>query len=326
MNIVIQTNFRNNTLFSYCPSKESNLLQMQHLSQTVTTPNFEVFKLKKFNNGNFYIGHSPKIKKFIHDLNLLQPLPIDILNHVSYKISQSVKAVQDAMFNLCQQLPNPINPYTLEDPRYVAFIKPALDSFIYELKSHSTNDKAMVDKIHRLNLAKEIKNQNASVLRKLFKAEQRFNLSSFSYVFHIENYQTVKLDLLERILMGKINGILNKFHEENKSEILALFFRIQRDLSYGYQLDIYYATKLENQLLSLDNYVPISESHRFKIAPFIYAQFERTFLHNPMDIQGLDARINEKKWKNILDVMLSQYNGWYYETDVISPKIIYRPC
>lgn len=94
--------------------------------------------------------------------------------------------------------------------------------------------------------------------------------------------------------MGKINEILNKFHEENRSELLALFFRIQRGLSYGYQLDIYYATKLENQLLSLDNYIPASESHRFKIAPLIYAQFERTFLHSPMDIQGLDDRINEK--------------------------------
>ncbi|EXA88123.1 hypothetical protein N5J44_18290 [Acinetobacter ursingii] len=326
MNIAIQTNFRNNTLLSYCPSKESNILQMQHLSHTVTTPNFELFKSKKSKNGNLYIGHSPKIEKFIHDLNLLQPLPIDILNHASYKISQSVKAVQDAMFNLCQQLPTPINPYTLEDPRYVAFIKPALDSFVYELKSHSTSDKAVVDRVHRLKLAKEIKNQNTSVLRKLFKAEQRFNLTSFSYVFHIENYQTVQLDLLEKILMGKINEILNKFHEENRSELLALFFRIQRGLSYGYQLDIYYATKLENQLLSLDNYIPASESHRFKIAPLIYAQFERTFLHSPMDIQGLDDRINEKKWKNILDIMLSQYNSWYYETEVISPKIIYRPC
>ncbi|MFW1927727.1 hypothetical protein ACG9Y3_17785, partial [Acinetobacter ursingii] len=96
-----------------------------------------------------------------------------------------VKAVQDAMFNLCQQLPTPINPYTLEDPRYVDFIKPALDSFVYELKSHSTSDKAVVDRVHRLKLAKEIKTQNTSVLRKLFKAEQRFNLTSFSYVFHI---------------------------------------------------------------------------------------------------------------------------------------------
>ncbi|MFX4535750.1 hypothetical protein ABTA57_19500, partial [Acinetobacter baumannii] len=89
------------------------------------------------------------------------------------------------------------------------------------------------------------------VMKKLFKTQQRFNLNHFIYMFNMEKCELKDKKTIEQCLTKQISNIVGKFHEKHQSEILALFFCVQRNLSNNYILNVYCATELECEQLSM---------------------------------------------------------------------------
>lgn len=61
------------------------------------------------------------------------------------------------------------------------------------------------------------------------------------------------------------------------------------------------------------------------VAPTSNISLSTEEFNYPMDLQGADG-INEKTWKAIFGEILFKYNYFYYETEYVSPKFIYRKC
>src|SRR5690606_19872674 len=114
----------------------------------------------------------------------------------------------------------------------------------------------------------EIKKANARVMKKLFKTYLRFNLNHFTYVFNVKECTFLKDKIaLEKALTQQITSMINKFHENHQSEILALFFCVQRDLSDNYVLNVYCATESECHPLSMKNCITLRNDSYLIIAP-----------------------------------------------------------
>ncbi len=78
-----------------------------------------------------------------------------------------------------------------------------------------------------------------------FKTQQRFNLNIFTYVFDMNKCDSRDKSFIEQGLTQQISVMIDKFHDKYQSEILDLFFRVQRDLSNNYVLTVYSATERE---------------------------------------------------------------------------------
>ena len=167
------------------------------------------------------------------------------LEHKFFKLSQSVKALHKAYSNLGYKLDRPINHLYLPNEQYIKDIFPIVDSFEKELKKDSTTRIAMADRLQRLELINESKKENARVMKKLFKTQQRFNLNIFTYIFDMNKCEFRNKPYIEPALIKQISRMIDDFHKNYQSEILGLFFRIQPDLSNNYVLTVYSATERE---------------------------------------------------------------------------------
>lgn len=93
-------------------------------------------------------------------------------------------------------------------------------------------------------------------MKKLFKTKQQFNLNVFTYVFNMEQCISRDKPFIEQALTQQISRMIDKFNENYKSEILELFFQLQRDLSKNYVLNVYSATESECEPLSMQDFIP----------------------------------------------------------------------
>ena len=130
---------------------------------------------------------------------------------------------------------------------------------------------------------------------------------------------------LERELAKQISNMIEQFHENHQSEILALFFCVQRNLSNNYVLNVYSATDIEHEQLSMKDCIQLRNGNYIIVAPTSNISLSTEEVNYPMDLQGADG-INEKTWKAIFGEILFKYNYFYYETEYVSPKFIYRKC
>ncbi len=191
MNMLMQpTNTTESTNLPYFCLGELNLSIMQTVSEIVTNPNYHPFKQKTKKNGQtfiqYYVSNSPHTDHAFYYLQSIYPITTPLLQHPAFKISQSVKAVNQAYTNLGYVSDGPINPMLLHNEHYVGQIKSVVDAFVYELKNHSTSKSAIDDRDKRITLIKEIRKANVPVMKKLFKTQQRFNLNHFIYMFNME--------------------------------------------------------------------------------------------------------------------------------------------
>ena len=186
MNILMQpTNTTESTNLPYFCMGELNLLNMQKVSEKVTNPSYMPFKHKTRKQAQiytqYYVSNTPHTDHVFELLLKAQPIAVQLLKHSLFKISESVKAVHQAYSTLGYTLDRPINPLYLHNQAYLQSIKPTVDAFVYELKSHSTTKTAIADRDKRIALIKEVRKANEPVMKKLFKIQQRFNLNHFSY-------------------------------------------------------------------------------------------------------------------------------------------------
>ena len=331
MNMPIQpTHLTQIAKLPYLCMNELNLSIMQKVSEIITKPDYKPFKPKTRKNAQtytpYYVSNTPHTDHVFELLLNCQPINAQLREHSLFKISQSVMAVQKAYANLGYNSNGPINPHLLHNEHYVETILPAVVSFSNELKHHSTSRIAMNDCVRRTALINEIKKANVSVMKKLFKTQQRFDLNHFTYIFNMNGCEFFKdKKTLEKILTQQITHIIDKFHDDHQAEILTLFFRVQPDLSNNYVLTVYCATERECQPLSMEVYISRREDGSLNFAPHSNITLSIFENHYSMDIQGVDG-INEKTWKAIFGQMLAKYNYFYYESEFVSPKFIYIEC
>ncbi|MEB8380014.1 hypothetical protein NYW84_02785 [Acinetobacter junii] len=298
---------------------------MQEISSIITNPSYSAFKLKSSKKGKYYVSNSPQTD---HVFELLQNFPgisPMLLEHKFFKLSQSVKALHKAYSKLGYELDRPINHLYLHNEQYINYILPIVNSFVNELKRDSTTRIAMADRLQRLELINVLKKENARVMKKLFKTQQRFNLNIFTYVFDMNKCDSRDKSFIEQGLTQQISVMIDKFHDKYQSEILDLFFRVQRDLSNNYVLTVYSATERECKPLSMKDFIPLRNEKHLIIAPNTNIILTTHEVDYPMDIQGVEDT-NEKTWKAIFGEILFSYNYLYYETEYVSPKFIYRKC
>lgn len=308
----------------FCVNKH-NLSIMQEISSIITNPSYSAFKLKSSKKGKYYVSNSPQTD---HVFELLQNFPgisPMLLEHKFFKLSQSVKALHKAYSKLGYELDRPINHLYLHNEQYINYILPIVNSFVNELKRDSTTRIAMADRLQRLELINVLKKENARVMKKLFKTQQRFNLNIFTYVFDMNKCDSRDKSFIEQGLTQQISVMIDKFHDKYQSEILDLFFRVQRDLSNNYVLTVYSATERECKPLSMKDFIPLRNEKHLIIAPNTNIILTTHEVDYPMDIQGVEDT-NEKTWKAIFGEILFSYNYLYYETEYVSPKFIYRKC
>lgn len=172
MNMLMQpTNTTESTNLPYFCLGELNLSIMQTVSEIVTNPNYHPFKQKTKKNGQtfiqYYVSNSPHTDHAFYYLQSIYPITTPLLQHPAFKISQSVKAVNQAYTNLGYVSDGPINPMLLHNEHYVGQIKSVVDAFVYELKNHSTSKSAIDDRDKRITLIKEIRKANVPVMKKL---------------------------------------------------------------------------------------------------------------------------------------------------------------
>ena len=324
------TNTTESTNLPYFCMGELNLFNMQSVSEIVTDPNYSPFKRKTRKQAQiytqYYVSNTPHTDHVFELLLKFQPIDVQLREHSLFKISQSVKAVHQAYSTLGYSLDRPVNPLYLPNQDYLQSIKPTVDTFVYELKNHSTSKSAIDDRDKRIALIKEIRKENVPVMKKLFKTHQHFNLNHFTYVFHMNEHELFKANKsVENALTQKMHSIINQFHEKHQSEILALFFCIQRDLSDNYVLNVYCATERECQPLSMKDCISFRDNGTLNFAPLSKITMSIFEFQISMNIQGVDG-INEKTWKAIFSQMLTKYNYVYYESEFVSPKFIYIEC
>ena len=323
------TNTTENTNLPYFCMGELNLSIMQKVSEIMTNPNYQPFKRKTKKNAQtviqYYVSNSPHTDHAFYHLQSVHPISTPLLQHTAFNISQSVKAVNQAYANLGYISYGPIDPMLLHNEHYVEQIKPVVDTFVYELKSHSTSKIAITDRDMRIALIKEIKKANVPVMKKLFKTHQRFNLNHFIYMFNMEKCESLNKPFIEKSLTQQISNMINKFYENNQPEILALFFCVQRNLSNHYVLNVYCATEIECEQLSMKDCITLRDGNYLIVAPHSNITLSIDEFNYSMDIQGVDG-INEKTWKAIFSQMLTKYNYVYYESEFVSPKFIYIDC
>ena len=331
MNMIMQpTNTTVNINLPYFCMGELNLFNMQSVSEIVTNPSYLPFKkkLKKIGriSTQYYVSNTPHTDHIFELLLSFQPLDVQLREHSLFKISQSVKAVHQAYSTLGYILDRPVNPLYLQNQDYLQSIKPTVDAFIYELKNHSTTKIAIADRDKRIALIKEIRKENVPVMKNLFKTHQQFNLNHFTYVFHMNEHELFKANKsVENVLPQKMRSIINQFHEKHKSEILALFFCVQRDLSDNYVLNVYCATERECQPLSMKDCISFRDNGTLNFAPLSKITMSIFEFQSSMNIQGVDG-INEKIWKVIFGQQVEKYKYVYYESEFVSPKFIYIEC
>ena len=308
---------------------ELNLSIMQKVSEIMTNPNYQPFKRKTKKNAQtviqYYVSNSPHTDHAFYHLQSVHPISTPLLQHTAFNISQSVKAVNQAYANLGYISYGPIDPMLLHNEHYVEQIKSVVDTFVYELKSHSTSKIAITDRDMRIALIKEIKKANVPVMKKLFKTHQRLNLNHFIYMFNMEKCESLNKPFIEKGLTQQISNMINKFYENNQPEILALFFCVQRNLSNHYVLNVYCATEIECEQLSMKDCITLRDGNYLIVAPHSNITLSIDEFNYSMDIQGVDG-INEKTWKAIFSQMLTKYNYVYYESEFVSPKFIYIDC
>ena len=323
------TNTTENTNLPYFCMGELNLSIMQKVSEIMTNPNYQPFKRKTKKNAQtviqYYVSNSPHTDHAFYHLQSVHPISTPLLQHTAFNISQSVKAVNQAYANLGYISYGPIDPMLLHNEHYVEQIKSVVDTFVYELKSHSTSKIAITDRDMRIALIKEIKKANVPVMKKLFKTHQRFNLNHFIYMFNMEKCESLNKPFIEKGLTQQISNMINKFYENNQPEILALFFCVQRNLSNHYVLNVYCATEIECEQLSMKDCITLRDGNYLIVAPHSNITLSIDEFNYSMDIQGVDG-INEKTWKAIFSQMLTKYNYVYYESEFVSPKFIYIEC
>ena len=122
-----------------------------------------------------------------------------------------------------------------------------------------------------------------------------------------------------------MRSIINQFHEKHKSEILALFFCVQRDLSDNYVLNVYCATERECQPLSMKDCISFRDNGTLNFAPLSKITMSIFEYQRSMNIQGVGCT-NEKEWKVLFGQEVEKYNYVYYESEFVSPKFIYIDC
>ena len=323
------TNTTESTNLPYFCMGELNLLNMQKVSEKVTNPSYMPFKHKTRKQAQiytqYYVSNTPHTDHVFELLLKAQPIAVQLLKHSLFKISESVKAVHQAYSTLGYSLDRPINPLYLPNQDYLQSIKPTVDAFVYELKNHSTTKIAIADHDKRIALIKEIRKENVPVMKKLFKTHQRFNLNHFIYMFNMEKCESLNKPFIEKGLTQQISNMINKFYENNQPEILALFFCVQRNLSNHYVLNVYCATEIECEQLSMKDCITLRDGNYLIVAPHSNITLSIDEFNYSMDIQGVDG-INEKTWKAIFSQMLTKYNYVYYESEFVSPKFIYIKC
>ena len=330
MNMLMQpTNTTESTNLPYFCMGELNLSIMQKVSEIITNPNYQPFKRKTKKNAQtviqYYVSNSPHTDDAFYYLQSIHPISTPLLQHTAFNISQSVKAVNQAYTNLGYVSDGPINPMLLHNEHYVEQIKPIVDAFVYELKSHSTSKSAIDDRDKRITLIKEIRKANVPVMKKLFKTQQRFNLHHFIYTFNMEKCELRDKEFVEQGLVKQISNMIEKFHEKHQSKILALFFCVQRNLSNNYVLNVYSATDIEHEQLSMKDCIQLRNGNYIIVAPTSNISLSIHEFNYPMDLQDADG-MNEKKWKVIFGQQVEKYNYVYYESEFVSPKFIYLEC
>ena len=330
MNMIMQpTNTTVNINLPYFCMGELNLFNMQSVSEIVTNPNYQPFKRKTQRIAQtftqYYVSNAPHTDHAFELLLKVQPIDAQLRDHSLFKISQSVKAVHQAYSTLGYNLNKPVNPFFLQNQAYLQSIKPTIDAFVYELKNHSTTKIAIADRDKRIALIREVRQENVPVMKKLFKTHQRFNLNHFIYMFNMEKCESLNKPFIEKGLTQQISNMINKFYENNQAEILALFFCVQRNLSNHYVLNVYCATEIECEQLSMKDCITLRDGNYLIVAPHSNITLSIDEFNYSMDIQGVDG-INEKTWKAIFSQMLTKYNYVYYESEFVSPKFIYIDC
>ena len=130
---------------------------------------------------------------------------------------------------------------------------------------------------------------------------------------------------VERGLAKQISNMIEQFHENHQSEILALFFCVQRNLSNNYVLNVYCARDLEYEQLSMKDCIPLRNGNYMIVAPTSNISLSIDEFNYPMDLQDVDG-INEKTWKVIFGQQVEKYKYVYYESEFVSPKFIYIEC
>lgn len=314
----------NHDQISFCVN-EYNLSIMQKISSIITNHNYSAFKLKNSKKGKYLVSNSPYTE---HVFELLQKFPgisSLLFEHKFFKLSESVKALHKAYANLGYRLDKPVNPLFLPNEQYIRDIFPAVDSFVKELKKGSTTRIAMADRLQRLELINDSKKENARVMKKLFKTHQRFNLNVFTYIFDMNKCEFRDKSFIEQGLTQQISRMIDKFYDNYRTEILDLFFRVQRDLSNNYILTVYSATERECNPLSMKDLIPQRNGNNLIIAPHTNIILSTHEADYPMDIQDVEGT-NEKTWKAIFGEILFKYNYFYYESEYVSPKFIYKKC
>lgn len=314
----------------YLCREETNLAIMQIVSTIITNPSYTSFKIKIKKQGpsitQHYVSNSPSTDRVFELLLNIKPIDTKFLNDKSFKLSKSVITIHQAYSSLGYSLDKPINPYFLYNSEYIATIQPAVEKFVYEVKSNSTLKNAISDREKRKILIDEIRKTNTSVMKKLFKKYQRFNLNVFTYVFNTEACISFReKTFFEGALVKQIQSMINKFHEKHELNLFTLFFCLQCDLSRNYSLTLYCATDYESEALSMKEFLDIKNDQYFSLAPHANIALIMNEVLYQMDIQGVDG-INEKNWKVIFSSMLERYNYVYYESDIVSPKFIYKDC
>lgn len=302
-----------------------NLSIMHKISAIIINPIYSAFKQKTTKQGKHYVCRSPQTYEVFELLQNFPCISQVFLEHKFFKLSQSVKALHKAYSNLGYKLDKPINPLFLPNEQYINHILPIVDSFEKELKKDSTTRIAMADRLQRLELINESKKENARLMKKLFKTQQRFNLNVFTYVFDMNKCDSRDKSFIEQALIQQISRMIDKFHNKFQTEILELFFRVQRDLSNNYVLTVYSATERECNPLSMKDLIPLRNDSYLIIAPHTNIILSTHEVDYPMDIQNIEGT-NEKTWKAIFGEILFKYNYIYYESEYVSPKFIYKKC
>lgn len=77
----------------------------------------------------------------------------------------------------------------------------------------------MADRLQRLELINESKKENARVMKKLFKTQQRFNLNIFTYIFDMNKCESRDKLFIEQSLTQQISKMIDNFHENYQLEI-----------------------------------------------------------------------------------------------------------
>ena len=133
-------------------------------------------------------------------------------------------------------------------------------------------------------------------MKKLFKTQQRFNLNIFTYVFDMNKCEFRDKSFIEQGLTKQISQMIDKFYDNYQTEILDLFFRVQRDLSNNYVLTVYSATERECKPLSMKEFIPLRNGSYLIVSPHTNIILTAHEVDYPMDIQDVEGT-NEKHGK-----------------------------